>query len=62
MVNFYIYYNIYTHTLTHTYIYIYLFIYKYKKIAVNPKRYTDIDRYPKYIVSLAKPVQPPVRY
>ena len=50
MVNFYIYYNIYTHT------YIYIYIYK---IAVNPKRYTQ---YPKYIIPLAKPVQYPVRY
>ena len=41
MVNFYIYYNIYTHTYIHTYIY----IYKYKKITVNPKRYTGLDRY-----------------
>ena len=29
---------------------------------VNLKRSIGIDRYPKYIVSLAKPVQPPVRY
>ncbi|KAM3713363.1 hypothetical protein ACJW31_01G249700 [Castanea mollissima] len=29
--------------------------------AVNPKRYTGIDRYPKYIVPVAKPVQSPVR-
>ena len=36
----------------------YIYIY----IAVNPKRYTSIDRYPKYIVPLAKPVQPPVQY
>ena len=34
----------------------------YIYIAVNPKRYTSIDRYPKYIVPLAKPVQPPVQY
>ena len=34
----------------------------YIYIAVNPKQYTGIDRYPKYIVPLAKPVQPPVRY
>ena len=52
MVNFYIYYNIYTQT--HTYIHIYIY-----KIAVNPKRYTGIDRYPKYIVPVAKPVRPP---
>ena len=37
----------------YTYIYI---------LAVIPKRYTGIDRYPKYIVSPAKPVQHPVRY
>ena len=57
MVNFYIYYNMYTHT--HTYIHIYIYIYK---IAVNSKRYTGIDWYPKYIVPLAKSVQPSVRY
>ena len=50
MVNFYIYYNIYTH------IHIYIYIYKYKKIVVNPKWYTDVDWYPKYIVLLAKMV------
>ena len=33
----------------------------YIYIAVNPKQYTGIDRYPKYIVPLANPVQPPVR-
>ena len=59
MVNFYIYYNIYIHRHIHTYIYIYVCIYK---IAVNLKRYTGIDRYPKYIVSVAKSVRPPVRY
>ena len=32
------------------------------KIAVNPKRYTGIDRYLKYIIPLAKPVQPLIRY
>ena len=32
------------------------------KIAVNPKRYTGIDRYPKYTVQVAKPIRPPVRY
>ena len=37
-------------------IYIYIYIYIYLK------RYTGIDRYPKYIVPLAKPVQSPVRY
>ena len=31
-------------------------------MAANPKQYTEIDRYPKYIVPLAKPVQPLVRY
>ena len=31
------------------------------KIAVNPKRYTGIDRYPKYIIPLTKPVQSPIR-
>ncbi|KAL4620036.1 hypothetical protein ACB092_06G125300 [Castanea dentata] len=30
--------------------------------AVNPKWYTGIDRYPKYSVPVAKPVQPPIRY
>ena len=29
---------------------------------VNSKRYTNIDRYPKYIILVTKPVQPPVRY
>ena len=61
MVNFYIYYNIYTHTHIHTYIHTHTHIYIYK-IAVNPKRYTGIDQYLKYIVPLAKPVQPPVQY
>ena len=51
MVNFYIYYNTHTHTHTHTHIYIYIY-----KIAVNPKQYTGIDQYPKYIVLLAKSV------
>ena len=32
------------------------------KITVNPKRYTGIDRYPKYIVPVVKLVQLPVRY
>ena len=41
------------------YIYIYIYIYYF---VVNLKRYTSIDQYPKYIVPLAKPVQPPVRY
>ena len=58
MVNFYIYYNIYIYTQTHTYIHTYIYIYIYK-ITVNPKRYTGIDRYPKYIVPVAKPVRPP---
>ena len=39
--------------------YIYIYIYK---IAVNPKQYTGIDWYPKYIVPLTKLVQPPVQY
>ena len=34
----------------------------YLFIAVNPKRFIGINRYPKYIVLLIKPVQPPVRY
>ena len=34
----------------------------YIYIAVNPKQYISINRYPKYIVPLAKPVQPLVRY
>ena len=34
-------------------VYIYIYIYK---IAVNPKWYTGIDRYLKYIVPPAKPV------
>ena len=55
MVNLYIYYNKHTHI--HTYIYINI-----KKIAVNPKRYTGIDRYPKYIVPLVKSVQSPIWY
>ena len=38
---------------------VYIYIYK---ITVNPKRYTSIDRYPKYIIPVAKPVRPPVRY
>ena len=48
------------------YIYIYIYVYMgfkhYIYIAVNPKRYTSIDRYSKYIVPLAKPIQFPVRY
>ena len=46
------------------YIYIYIYIWALNIIymAANPKQYTDIDRYPKYIVPLAKPVQPLVRY
>ena len=39
-----------------------MYIYKYIIIAINPKRYTGIDRYPKYIVPLAKPVQPLEQY
>ena len=34
----------------------YIYIY----IVVNLKRYIGIDQYLKYIVPLAKPVQPPV--
>ena len=41
---------------------IYIYIDKYKIIVINLKRYTGIDRYPKEIVPLAKPVQPPVQY
>ena len=40
-------------------VYIYNIIYK---IMVNPKRYIGIDWYSKYIVLLAKLIQPPVRY
>ena len=29
-------------------VHIYIYIYKIYKIAENPKRYTGIDRYPKY--------------
>ena len=59
MVNFYIYYNIYIYTGTYIHTYIHIYIYK---IAVNSKRYTGINRYPKYIVPVVKPVRPPVRY
>ena len=48
MVKFYIYYN--THIHTHIYLFINI------KIAINPKWYTSIDQYPKYIVPLTKPV------
>ena len=44
------------------YIYIYIWALNIIYMAANPKQYTDIDRYPKYIVPLAKPVQPLVRY
>ena len=44
------------------YEFIYIWALNIIYIAVNPKRYTGIDRYPKYIVPLVKPVQPPVRY
>ena len=50
---FYYYYFFYTR------VYIYIYIYK---IAVNLKRYTGIDWYPKYIVPVGKSVQPPIRY
>ena len=52
MVNFYIYYNTHTHT------YIFINIRNSGKSETVP----GIDRYPKYIIPLAKPVQPPVRY
>ena len=61
MVNFYIYYNIYIHRHIHTYIHTYIYIYIYI-IAVNPKRYTGIDWYLKYIIPIAKSVQPRVQY
>ena len=59
MVNFYIYYNMCTRARarerahTHTHIYIFINI----KITINPKQYTGIDQYLKYIVPLTKPVQ-----
>ena len=43
-------------------VYIYIYIYKKKIIVINPKWYTGIDRYQKYIVPLAKPIQPLVLY
>ena len=46
-------------TLVSIFVNIYIYIYYF---VVNLKRYTSIDQYPKYIVPLAKPVQPPVRY
>ena len=49
-------------SLIYEFIYIYIGFKHYIYIAVNPKRYTGIHRYPKYIVPLAKPVQLPVRY
>ena len=48
--------------LIYEYIYIYIWALNVIYMAANPKQYTDIDRYPKYIVPLAKPVQPLVRY
>ena len=48
--------------LIYEYIYIYIWALNVMYMAANPKQYTDIDRYPKYIVPLAKPVQPLVRY
>ena len=57
MVNFYIYYNIYIHRHIHTYIYIYIYLFINIKIAINLKRYTGIDQYPKYTVPMAKPVR-----
>ena len=44
------------------YEYIYIWALNVMYMAAIPKQYTDIDRYPKYIVPLAKPVQPLVRY
>ena len=44
------------------YIYIYMGFNHYIYIAVNPKQYIGINRYSKYIVPLAKPIQPLVRY
>ena len=57
MVNFYIYCNIYTHihTYIHTYIYIYLFI-----NIKNSGKSETVHRYSKYIVPLAKLIQPPI--
>ena len=49
-------------SLIYEFIYIYMGFKHYIYIAVNPKRYTGIDRYSKYIVLLTKPIQFPVRY
>ena len=49
-------------SLIYEFIYIYIWALNIIYMAANPKQYTDIDRYPKYIVPLAKPVQPLVRY
>ena len=39
-----------------------IYIYIIYKIVVNPKRYTGIDWYLKYIIPIAKSVQPRVQY
>ena len=49
-------------SLIYEFIYIYIWALNIIYMAANLKQYTDIDRYPKYIVPLAKPVQPLVRY
>ena len=49
-------------SLIYEFINIYIWALNIIYMAANPKQYTDIDRYPKYIVPLAKPVQPLVRY
>ena len=49
-------------SLIYEFIYIYIWALNIIYMAANPKQYTDIDRYPKYIVGRAKPVQPLVRY
>ena len=50
---------IHTHTYIHIYIYIYIYLLIYIKNSGKPE---TVHRYPKYIVPLAKPLQPPVRY
>ena len=49
-------------SLIYEFINIYIWALNIIYMAANPKQYTEIDRYPKYIVPLAKPVQPLVRY
>ena len=49
-------------SLIYKFIYIYIWALNIIYMAANPKQYTEIDRYPKYIVPQAKPVQPLVRY